>query len=323
MRYVIYGAGAIGSVVGGRLARAGEDVVMVARPAHATAIAADGLRIETPDGVDTVRVAVATHPRQLELGDGDVVLLAMKTQHTLDAVLTLRDLASRSVPVVSMQNGVANERTALRWFERVYGMCVMCPASYLEPGVVQAYAAPVTGVMDLGRYPGGIDDVATAVAEAMEAATFSSKPIADVMRWKHTKLLMNLGNALQAVGEPGAWMGPVWERAQAEGEACYRAAGIEWASREEDAERRGVLTRQRPIAGRDRGGGSTWQSLARGTGSIESDYLNGEIVLLGRRHGVPTPVNALLQQLANEAASRGDPPGAVSEAEFTRRLEDA
>ena len=45
------------------------------------------------------------------------------------------------------------------------------------------------------------------------------------------------------------------------------------------------------IGGRRRGGGSSWQSLARGTGTIETDYLNGEIVLLGRLHGVPTPVN--------------------------------
>ena len=74
------------------------------------------------------------------------------------------------------------------------------------------------------------------------------------------------------------------------------------------------------IPGRERGGGSSWQSLARGTGNIESDYLNGEIALLGRLHGVPTPVNALLQRLAAEAAARRDPPGQLTEVEYRRRL---
>ena len=87
-----------------------------------------------------------------------------------------------------------------------------------------------------------------------------------------------------------------------------RAAEIELASQNEDAERRGDRLQQRPISGAERGGGSSWQSLRRGTGSIESDYLNGEIVLLGRLHGVPTPVNALLQREANEAARSGAEP---------------
>ena len=59
-------------------------------------------------------------------------------------------------------------------------------------------------------------------------------------------------------------------------------------------------------------GGSSWQSLARGTGSIEAEFLNGEIVLLGGLHGVPTPVNALLQRLALQAAAEGAGAGSWS-----------
>jgi 2-dehydropantoate 2-reductase len=76
----------------------------------------------------------------------------------------------------------------------------------------------------------------------------------------------------------------------------------------------------RPINGQRRGGGSSWQSLARGTGSIEADLLNGEIVLLGRLHGVVTPVNELLQVVANELAASGAPPGSMSEDELRARL---
>ena len=67
-----------------------------------------------------------------------------------------------------------------------------------------------------------------------------------------------------------------------------------------------------PVNGAERTGGSSWQSLTRGTGSIEADFLNGEIVLLGREHGVPTPVNEALQRLANRAAADRMPPGSLT-----------
>jgi 2-dehydropantoate 2-reductase len=69
------------------------------------------------------------------------------------------------------------------------------------------------------------------------------------------------------------------------------------------------------IRNEPRKGGSTWQSLARGKRVVEADYLNGEIVLLGRLHGVPTPINAGLQALANRMAREGLPPGSMSAAE--------
>ena len=64
----------------------------------------------------------------------------------------------------------------------------------------------------------------------------------------------------------------------------------------------------RTIGGQDRGGASTWQSIERGLGSVETDYLTGEVVLLGRLHGVPTPINSFLlhfvhQVLRGEAAA--------------------
>jgi 2-dehydropantoate 2-reductase len=74
------------------------------------------------------------------------------------------------------------------------------------------------------------------------------------------------------------------------------------------------------IGGRPRGGGSTWQSVVRGTGSIEVDYLNGEIVLQGRLLGVPTPVNALLVELAWQTVREGRQPGWLTPSEVLDRL---
>jgi 2-dehydropantoate 2-reductase len=187
----------------------------------------------------------------------------------------------------------------------------MCPATHLEPGVVQAYSSPITGLLDVGRYPHGVDDDARAIASAFGGATFESEPRDDIMRWKYAKLLMNLGNAAEALFERGEAMGELVQRARAEGVACLQAAGIAYASDDEDRARRADHLTVRPIDGARRGGGSSWQSLARATGSIESDYLNGEIVLLGRLHGVATPVNELLRDRALEAARAGRPPGAA------------
>jgi 2-dehydropantoate 2-reductase len=90
--------------------------------------------------------------------------------------------------------------------------------------------------------------------------------------------------------------------------ACYKAAGIDCATREEVAGRRGDLVKFRPVEGKPRPGNSTWQSIVRGAVSIEADYLNGEIVLLGKRFEIPTPANRVIQQLANALArERGEP----------------
>ena len=75
------------------------------------------------------------------------------------------------------------------------------------------------------------------------------------------------------------------------------------------------------VAGEPRPGGSTWQSLRRGAGSIETDYLNGEIVLLGRVHGIPTPANETVQALANELSRNGKGPGGVSVDDVLARIE--
>jgi 2-dehydropantoate 2-reductase len=135
---------------------------------------------------------------------------------------------------------------------------------------------------------------------------------------------MNLANAAEALCGPGDPDTPeVARRARREGGAVLQAAGIAVASRDEDAERRGQLLTPRPINGQMRGGGSSWQSLQRGTGHIETDYLNGEIVLLGRQFGIPTPVNARLQHAANEAARRGDKPGSTKAAALLEPLDES
>jgi 2-dehydropantoate 2-reductase len=321
MGYVVFGAGAIGAVVGGRLSQAGHDVTLIARGAHLQAMKDRGLRLESPASTDLIRIPAVGHPREVDWDAGHVVLLAVKSQHTVAALSELVALAPPETPVVCLQNGIANEPAALRLFPNVYGVSVACPTSHLEPGVVQAWSAPVTGLLDIGCYPGGTDEVCETVAADFRAATFSSYPDAAIGRWKNRKLITNLGNAIEAVCGPRDRPGPLEDLLHAEGEAVLAAAGLEAASRQEDLARRAALLQLGEIEGQARPGGSSWQSLRRAAGDIETDYLNGEIVLLGRRHGIPTPANALMQQLARELAATRGRPGSTPAAIILERLE--
>jgi 2-dehydropantoate 2-reductase len=319
MRIVVFGAGAVGGVIAGRLFEHGNDVVAIARGAHFANMRYHGLRLVDPDREVTLRLPVVDDPARIEWRAGDVVLAAMKTQDSTDAFDALAAAAGSTVPVVCVQNGVENERIALRRFAHVYGICVMLPAEHIEPGVVAAASAPVSGLLDIGCYPKGVDDVARDVAAALSGSTFESVPRPDVMRWKYRKLIMNLANSVEALCIPGDDAVELGRRARREGSAVLRGAGIDFASVEEDRERRGERLTPRLA----RGGGSTWQSLRRGMGSLEADYLNGEIALLAREHGLESPVNELLQSAANEAARRKLPPASVPASDLLERLPDA
>jgi 2-dehydropantoate 2-reductase len=320
MQFVVLGAGAIGGVVAARLFEAGHDVVAVARGAHREAMAAHGLELRSPSGTTTLRLPVASDPQSVAWAADSVVLLAVKSQQTGAALGSLRGAVAETTPVVCLQNGVANEGKAARSFSAVYGVSVMCPTLHLEPGVVEASSSPTTGILDIGRYPSGRDALAEAVAAAFSSATFQSAVRDDIMRWKWSKLLTNLGNIIEAACGPPGRRSALAALVRKEGEACLRAAGIDFVSAKEDAERRGDILRVSPVSGRQRPGGSTWQSLARGTGDIETDFLNGEVARLGALHSVPTPANELLCALGAEMAARRVPPGSYAAADLLARL---
>jgi 2-dehydropantoate 2-reductase len=246
------------------------------------------------------------------------VLVTVKGQ---DMVAVLHDLVAHlpaGGTVACVQNGVANERAALRSFGHVLGVCVMLPATHLEPGVVVARSSPVPGMLDVGCYPDGTDDRAEGLASAFREAGFDSVVRPDIMAWKHRKLVSNLGNAVRAASRPGEHRDRLRARARVEGEHVRAAAGIPCVTREQDAERRGDILSPGAIGGR--GGGSTWQSLARGTGAVETDWLNGEIIVLGRLHHLATPANTLVRAAVLDLAHRRAEPSTLLAADALRRL---
>jgi len=274
MRYIIFGAGAIGGVVGARLFEQGIEVVLVARGEHLRVIQRAGLTLQSPERSVTLPIPARSHPTELAFRPSDdVVLLATKTQDSTLALAELRNATAAAIPVVCLQNGAEAARLALRRFDRVAGAITMLPNAHLQPGIVQAHSTPVPGIVDVGRYPSGDDPLLATVSADLRRAGFDSEVRLDIVRWQYGKLLENLKNALQALCGPDGDYADLVSGLRTEAEACYRAAGIATVPEHELRGRsRGVLNLGM-IDGRTRPGDSSWQSLARATGSIESDFL--------------------------------------------------
>ena len=318
MRYVVYGAGAVGGVIGGCLHRAGLPVSLVARGAHLAAIRADGLVLDAGDGRHVVDAPATDTAAEVAWTDDTVVLLAVKSHQVGDALADLRAHAPPTTPVVCATNGVATEVATLRLFARTYGMCVMLPASHLEPGVVVAGCHPTPAILDIGRFPGGTDAVTAAVTADLRTAGIDSVEREDVMAMKRRKLVLNLGNGVDASFARGEAADELAARAEAEGERVLAATGATLATAQEDRERRGSVLQRRPDL--ERRGGSTWQSLARATGDSEIDYLAGEVVLQGRLLGVPTPVNDAIVTATRSLAAAGGAPRSLDASEVLAGL---
>lgn len=325
MRYVIIGAGAIGAGVGGLVHQAGADVVLVARGDHLAAMREHGLRLLTPDGSSHTRPPTASGPDDVSLSTSDVLVLATKTQQAEAALATWADApvhedgevvgtAGERLPILLALNGVAAEPMALRWFARVIGICVWMPAVLVTPGEVVVRCGPTRAILHMGRYPASLSDGADTRLLETVRADFAPGAVDvrihdDVMPWKYRKLLGNLGNAIHALlGEDGGG-DDVTEAARQEARTIFEAIGIELNDPRSEDEARDLLT-SRPVPGApEHMGGSTWQSLARGAGTVETDYLNGEIVALAHRIGRGAPVNSALTRLMRRSARDGASPG--------------
>jgi 2-dehydropantoate 2-reductase len=332
VRYIVIGAGAVGAGIGGSLHHAGVDVVLVARGDHLAALQRNGLEMVTPTDTRRVWVRATTGPEEIALTPDDVLVLTTKTQQAEAALVQWADVpvagggtAGERLPLLTALNGVASEWLALRYFARVYGACVWMWANHTVPGRVILSGSPTLGMFHIGRVPASATTDADGpllqtLRQEWAKAALDVRVPADVMPWKYRKLITNLGNAYQALVGDAKGMGPLIREAVSEGREVLAAAGIEMTPDEVEAEARTAYTVVDLSAREGFLGGSTWQSLVRGTGNVETDYLNGEIVLIARQHGMDAPVNARIASLVRQAATRGAAAGTMSIEELSRRL---
>jgi 2-dehydropantoate 2-reductase len=320
MKIAVIGAGAIGSVVGGLLSKAGEDVTLIGRKPHVDAINQNGLILDAESGKMVIHVKAAEN---LDFKP-DLALLTVKTQDVESSVRRIRPYVS-AVPLVTMQNGVQSDElvAGVLGKENIISSVVIFHSLFLEPGRA-LFSNPSSKVALLIGGPFGANVNRLKSFSALFNKALPTDVSEDIRGAHWTKLLWNLNNAVPAVTGLSIQEGNQYPQIRElninlmkEGLEVIKLAGIKTApvpgiplslmkamvkmplqissfivkSKTKSLGKTPILT-------------STLQSIRRGR-STEIDYLNGEIVNLGKKKGIPTPVNSLIVELVHQVETTG------------------
>jgi 2-dehydropantoate 2-reductase len=317
-RIAVIGAGAVGSALGALLHRAGQSVVLIARPGHTAAIRQDGIRVDGDTG-DFIAAVEATETLDFR---PELALLTVKTQDVVAAVKANQTFLS-DVPVVTFQNGVRSDELVASILprEQILSAVVLMHVTYLLPGKVTVV---YQGKLILGRPFGPRDSKLEDVAHILNQAVPTR--VTDNIQGAHwLKLIVNLNNALPAI--TNFTMNQVYANTSLrnlavglmrEGLRVIDRANIRLESLPKVSVGLTRLINWMPsgIAGRIAAAkvrrlttvwplwGSTLQSIQRGR-PTEIDYLNGEIMELGKRYGVVTPLNSRIVELVHQVERTG------------------
>ena len=292
MRIAIMAAGGVGGYFGARLAAAGHDIHFLARGAHLKAIREGGLRVESENGDLHVANAQATDD-PAEIGPVDAVLFAVKLWDTDTAAEACKPMLGPETFVVPFQNGVGSIAALTRHLgaERTTGGVAHISAVIGAPGVIKH-----TGTMarlTIGEVDGSITPRMERLKAAFEDGGFDHAVSTNIVRaqWDKFIFLSTLSGLTALCRQP---VGPIredpdsralLEAAIAETTAVGRAEGIALAE-DTEAKVMGHMDKLPPVIK-----ASMLHDLEAGR-RLEVPWLSGEVVRLGRKHGIPTPVHA-------------------------------
>jgi 2-dehydropantoate 2-reductase len=319
MRTIIYGAGAVGGTVGGLLALTGHEVLLIDRPGHVNAINEQGLKLITLVGTHILRVPAVTSPEQIQFKPDDVIFLTTQSQDSEGALNNLKKCVDQ-IPIFCFQNAVRNEETAAQLFEDVYGGVVRIKATYFKDGEVNARMDP-PGWLIMGKYPTGTDTLVEAVAKQLREAGIFVMVTPDIMRYKWGKLIRNLRTGVGAITNASvADTMEIGNLAGKELDDLLAEAGIPYVTDAQISKEWSEFTIESPnfAAGEDQS--STWQSLTRKQGSVETEFFNGEVVRLAKKLGKKAPINDGLNRIIQEMAAKRETPGKYTIAELKKIL---
>ncbi len=320
-RVLVAGAGAVGSVFGGFLQRAGHSVTLLGRAPHVEAIARDGLVIDGLWGEHRVRGFQIASTASALPGSFDLILVPVKSYDTATMATAVAPLLGPGGTMISLQNGLGNIETleSIVGPERALGARVMFGAAIPEWGCVRVtvFADPTAiGARRPGMHPSR-DAAARWWAEAIDTAGVPAiyTERLEAMLWAkvfYSAALNPLGALL------GAHYGSLPEHPDSrvlmdtaieEAFAVAKAEGVElpWATA--DAYRQEFYDRLVPATYDHRS--SMLQDIERGR-RTEVDAISGEVSRRGARHGIKTPVNEMLTRLVRlterqKAESAGTP----------------
>ena len=295
MRVAVMGAGAVGCYYGGMLARDGNPVTLVGRPAHVDAVQRDGLFLDTQSF--QVHVPMGANIGAAGVEGARLVLFCVKSTDTESAAREIAPHLGPDAVVISLQNGVDNaERLQAALQQEVIPAVVYVATEMAGPGHVRHHGR---GDLVIGASPSS-EEVATLFTAAGVPVKISGNVTGEL--W--VKLIVNCAyNAISAISRmpygamvAGEGVPAVMDDVVSECLAVARAAGVTVPG---DV-RASVPGIARAMAGQY---SSTAQDLMRGKPS-EIDHLNGYIVRKGEALGVPTPVNRVLHSLVRLLESK-------------------
>lgn len=294
MRIAIIGTGGIGGPYGAALAKAGAEVIFVARGAHLAAIRERGLRIEGDRGETHVSPAQATDDIA-SIGPVDFILSCVKLWDVETVAEQLRAVVGPQTTVVPLQNGVDAAERMIRILGRDAVMAGMAfvTGTIVAPGVVRQTGAYQQ--MTFGELGGGISERARRLSEICDAAGFEgvASPDIKVPLWEKFILLVPLSGLNALTRLPlGKWrddpdLAALHEAALRETVAVGEAEGIKVPP--EGIEKARAVVRTMP----------PYHTTSLGTdllhgNRLELPWFAGKVAELGRRHGIPTPVNGFI-----------------------------
>lgn len=308
----VIGAGGIGGTVVAFLGKAGEKVTVVdASLPHIEAIRASGLLVDGVLGDHRLRFEKALLPGELS-GPLGLVILAVKSQHTDEALSTIKPLLAEDGAVVSLQNGLNERRIAEAVGpSRTIGAMVHMVADYVGPGHITRFTE---GEFYIGELDGKITDRIRSIATLLSKATPThvTNNIWGYLWAKQIYSCLLVATAL--VDAPSseilkpewckrifvALMGEAVEAALAEGVEleeydCFNPRAMRVRRREDLVRAMEMLPK-----GSAKGNSGIWRDIKIRRCKTETDFLTGEVVRLGRRHGLPMTLNARIAEMVKE-----------------------
>ncbi|MBB4221668.1 MULTISPECIES: ketopantoate reductase family protein [Variovorax] len=295
MKIYFLGAGALGCAIGGTLAAAGSDVTLIDPfQAHVDAINRDGLRMKVGDSERTVRVRAALDSTRLEAPDLIVVLV--KSFHTRAAIEGARNIVGPDTAVMSLQNGMGHEEI----LSEVVGAGHVLAGKTYVGGVMLAPGHVIAGTQGkrtvIGEIDGRVSERAKAIAAEFERAELPCEVSGNILGAMWDKLLINVATGALS-GITGQVYGSLYAvpeieataiAAVAEAMAVAEASGVKLSIK---APRDAWLMAAEGLPYEFKT--SMLQSLEKGS-ITEIDFINGAVVRVGRKYGMPTPVNQTL-----------------------------
>lgn len=300
MKYLVMGAGALGSVFGGLLAEKGHDVTFVGLDDHLRAMQQNGLHITGIWGDHTIAHVPAYYGTTDLTGTFDVVLLSVKSYFTADAIRQALPFITDNTLVFSIQNGLGNWETiaeAVGW-NRTVGARVIFGAEVVKPGTakVTVYADKVllgcpTGDAPIEKIRQVCDDfnaagIPSAVSDKIESSLWGKilynsalNPLGAILNVPYGRLC-DVPEVLEVI-----------RRIVHEIFAVAQAKGLHLGYEGPEEYYRFLVEEQIPPTAQHRASMLQDMELGRRT---EIDALNGAISRYGRDLGVPTPVNDVI-----------------------------